>query len=71
MRVFPVTAAMGIVHSGIILPHMSIVGIVVNIQEAVRREVEGSYASTNAKRKSSDLGIHVLAHWGYRGELRT
>lgn len=70
MRVFPVTAAMGIVHSGIILPRISIVHTSLYIQKAIRREIEGGYAGTDAKRDSSDLGIHVLANWRYKRELK-
>jgi hypothetical protein len=63
MRVFPVTAAMGIVHSGIILHHVSMAHIPMNDPKVIRREVERSYAGTDTEGKSSDFGIHIFADW--------
>ena len=68
MRVFPVTAAMGMVHSGIILTRISME--YTHHNKAIRGEIEGSNTSTNAEWNSSDLGIHVLAHWKYKGKPR-
>lgn len=66
MRVFPVTAAMGIVHSGIILHRVSMARIPFNNPQVIRREIEGSYAGTDTKGKSSDFSIHIFADWdGY------
>ena len=70
MRVFPVTAAMGMVHSGIILTRISMEYTHQIFNKAIRGEVEGSNTSTNAEWNSSDLGIHVLAHWKYKGKPR-